>query len=282
VNILTFDIEEWFHILDNDSTRTEREWSGYESRLERNVDRILELLLEKQLKATFFCLGWVAREYPNVVRQIALQGHELACHSDRHQLVYEQDRSLFVDDLKKAIFSIEDVTGEKIIAYRAPGFSIVPETRWAFEELYKNGISIDCSVFPAPRAHGGYNSYGYAGPSVIDVDGLKLKEFPINLVNILGKQLIFSGGGYFRLIPYWLLKCFMRRSWYVMTYFHPRDFDSNQPVIQDLSLIRQFKSYYGLDSAFDKLEQLIEDFSFVDLRTAESMVDWEAVPEIKL
>lgn len=274
MNILTFDIEEWFHILDNDSTRTEQEWAGYERRLEKNVNRIVELLDKRKLKATFFCLGWVAREYPWVVRNIVDQGHEIACHSDRHQLVYEQSRHEFVEDLRRSIRSIEDVTGSKIISYRAPGFSIGEENTWAFEEIVANGIEVDCSVFPAKRAHGGFASYGLAKPSWIEVEGMRLKEFPINLFSFGGHPIIFSGGGYFRLIPYRGIRWLMHRSDYVMTYFHPRDFDVSQPVIKELGLARKFKSYYGLNGAFSKLERLVSDYEFVDLAIAVASYDW--------
>lgn len=274
MNILTFDIEEWFHILDNDSTRTEQEWAGYERRLEKNVNRIVELLDKRKLKATFFCLGWVAREYPWVVRNIVGQGHEIACHSDRHQLVYEQSRHEFVEDLRRSIRSIEDVTGSKVISYRAPGFSIGEENTWAFEEIVANGIEVDCSVFPAKRAHGGFASYGLAKPSWIEVEGMRLKEFPINLFSFGGHPVIFSGGGYFRLIPYRGIRWLMHRSDYVMTYFHPRDFDVSQPVIKELGLARKFKSYYGLNGAFSKLERLVSDYEFIDLATAVASYDW--------
>lgn len=278
MNILTFDIEEWFHILDHDSTRTEREWGRYERRLDQNVERILALLDDHGLTATFFCLGWVAREYPHIVRSIASRGHELACHSDLHQLVYEQNRSVFAIDLKQALGSIEDVTGTKITAYRAPGFSVNAETRWFFEELAGNGIEVDCSVFPAARAHGGFADYGHGVPSWLEVDGVRLKEFPINVLPVFGQPLIFSGGGYFRLLPYWLLRRFMSRSDYVMTYFHPRDFDVAQPIVEDLGAFRRFKSYYGLGAAYDKLVSLTRDFHFVDLQTAVSSVDWASAP----
>src|SRR5688572_18834990 len=111
LNVLTFDIEDWFHILDNDATRTELEWNSFPSRLEKNVYRILQMLDASGQKGTFFCLGWVARTYPAVVREIAAQGHEIGCHSDRHQLVYEQGPQAFRADLERAISVLEDVTG---------------------------------------------------------------------------------------------------------------------------------------------------------------------------
>lgn len=282
MNILSFDVEEWFHILDNDSTKTEIEWSVYEKRLDRNIERIFELLDQSDQKATFFCLGWVAREYPNVVHRIHEHGYEIATHSDRHQLAYEQGRHEFAEDLKRSISSIEDITGKKVRAYRAPGFSLKEENKWVFEVLVENGIEIDCSIFPAKRAHGGFASFGYAQPAWVEMNGIRLKEFPINLYSIVGQSIIFSGGGYFRLLPYIVIAHMMRSSDYVMTYFHPRDFDERQPVIRQLSILRKFKSYYGLSTAFRKLESLINDFHFIDLDTADKRVDWVKAPVILL
>ena len=280
MNILTFDIEEWFHILDNDSTKTEVEWFNYEHRLESNVDRILELLDRKNQKATFFILGWVAREFPQVVKKIQSHGYEIATHSDLHQIAYEQNKSEFKNDIEKSIKSIEDLTGQKIKSYRAPGFSITQKNLWVFDELIKQGIEFDCSVFPATRSHGGLEQYGYANPSIIECSEGNIKEFPINLYPIFGRPLIFSGGGYFRLFPYGMIKKMMNNSKYVMTYFHPRDFDPKQPMINELSLTRKFKSYYGLNGAFNKLERLISDYKFIDLRKANEEVNWDKAKKI--
>ena len=280
MNILTFDIEEWFHILDNDSTKSEKEWSNFEYRLDSNMDRIFEMLDRKDQKATFFILGWVAREFPHIVNKIHELGFEIATHSDKHQLAYNQIRKEFSADLDFSIKSIEDLTGVKVRAYRAPGFSIKEENKWVFEELVKQGIEVDCSVFPAKRTHGGLPSYGHAEPSIIDINGHTLQEFPINLFELGGKNMIFSGGGYFRLLPYWIIKQMMQKSDYVMTYFHPRDFDKDQPMIEELSNIRKFKSYYGLSGAFNKLDRLITDFDFIDLAEAIKQVEWSKVKRV--
>lgn len=282
MNILTFDIEEWFHILDNNSTKTEVDWAKYPSRIHENMERIFQLLEETNQQATFFCLGWVARKHPDIIRAISNRGFEIATHSDLHQLAYEQSRSEFKNDLETSIKALEDITGKKIRAYRAPGFSIKQENKWVFEVLIENGIEVDCSVFPAKRSHGGFEQFGVAEPCWIDIDGHRLKEFPINTVNGLGKSLIFSGGGYFRLIPYPILQQLTKRSNYVMTYFHPRDFDANQPMIEELSRLRKFKSYYGLSGCLDKLKELMTDFPFIDLATAEQLVNWDQAKIVKL
>jgi len=217
-----------------------------------------------------------------MLKKIHQMGLEIATHYDRHQLAYEQNRIQFNEDLKRSIQSIEDVTGQKVTTYRAPGFSVKEGNQWIFEDLVHNGIEIDCSIFPAERAHGGFEQFGVAEPALIEYTGKILKEFPINTVNIAGKGIVFSGGGYFRFLPYWLIKRLMTKSEYVMTYFHPRDFDAKQPMIHDLSLARKFKSYYGLQGAFAKLERLIDDFDFTDIATANDSIDWNKQKIIRL
>jgi len=282
MNILTFDIEEWFHILDTDVTRTEAHWQKFECRIHANVDRLLELLERTGTKATFFCLGWVAKKYPEIIRKIDGQGHEIASHSMMHQLVYDLGPVAFEADVAKSVNTIEDIVGKKITVFRAPGFSIVKKTPWAFESLLKNGIETDCSVFPAHHGHGGFKEFGQARPSIISTGGSRIKEFPINLVSILGKSVIFSGGGYFRLFPYPLISLLFKQSDYVMTYFHPRDFDAAQPVIRGIPYRRVFKSYVGLKGAFAKLNKLLDSFEFTDVRGASLMIDWEKAPVVHM
>ncbi|RBL93811.1 polysaccharide deacetylase family protein [Chitinophaga flava] len=281
MKILTFDIEEWFHILDNDSTKSEADWSNYESRIHRNMDKIMGLLSEADRPATFFCLGWIARKYPDVIKRIDDSGYEIGTHSDLHQLVYEQSAKEYEEDLKRSVYSLEDITGKKVTTYRAPGFSVKKSHPWVFEILAKYGIKTDASIFPAARAHGGFPDFGISRPCKVDINGIELKEFPINL-RMIGNRypFIFSGGGYFRLLPMGMLKRYFRETDYVMTYFHPRDFDSEQPVIKELSLVRKFKSYYGLKNALDKLAVLLKEHDFTDIRTAEKNINWNNV-EIK-
>ena len=274
MKILTFDIEDWFHLLDFEETKSESSWSKYESRIEQNLDRILELLDHHQQKATFFCLGWVGRKYPHLVKKIDQLGHEVGCHSDAHQLVYELSPRVFREDTHKAISVLEDLTSKKVVSYRAPGFSVTPETPWFFEVLLENGIERDSSIFPAKRAHGGHNQLTLARPYQIHTPSGTIREFPINVKNLMGKKIVYAGGGYFRLFPYSLIKRFSKETDYVMTYFHPRDFDPDQPVLQGLSKTRRFKSYYGLGTSFGKLDSFIQDFDCIDLAHADQHIDW--------
>jgi len=275
VYILTFDIEEWFHLLDHPETRSEKQWHDFESRFESNLDRILDITNDANVSATFFCLGWIAEKYPNLIAKIAKQGFEIACHSSQHKLAYNQTPAEFRSDLLRAKEQISSATGIEVTTYRAPGFSLTKNTLWLLDILLEEGFKVDCSVFPATHSHGGLPKFFPAKPCVIETQKGNLKEFPLNSKIVLGNSFVFSGGGYFRLLPYFLLEKFFEESEYTMTYFHPRDFDPNQPIILNLSLIRRFKSYFGLRKAEKKLRKILNNFNFIDVRTAVSKVDWE-------
>jgi len=282
MKILTFDIEEWFHILDNTQTKSISEWSKFDSRIRIGMDLIYDILEKTEKSATFFVVGWMAEKYPEIIREISDRGFEIGSHTHLHQLVYEQDKKTFYNDVEKSIKTLEDCSGKKVTSFRAPGFSISENNRWAFEVLHELGIKKDSSVFPASRAHGGLPSYNLAIPSIIEYNGIKLKEFPINTHTILGKPFIFSGGGYFRLLPYKTIKNWTIQSNYVMTYFHPRDFDNDQPIVPGLSLQRRFKSYVGIKNCKPKLEKWLNSFDFMDLNHADESINWDKVPVIKL
>ena len=282
MKILTFDIEEWFHILDNKETKSIYEWSKFDSRIHIGMDLIYDVLEKTEKSATFFVVGWMAEKHPEIIREISNRGFQIGSHTHLHQLAYQQDRKTFFNDVEKSIKTLEDCSGYKVKSFRAPGFSITKNNLWAFEVLHELGITIDSSVFPAGRSHGGLKSYNLATPSIIDYNGVKLKEFPINTNNFLGRPFIFSGGGYFRLLPYKIIKKWTLKSNYVMTYFHPRDFDTEQPIVPGLSLSRRFKSYVGIKNCKNKLEQWLNDFDFIDLNQAKESINWDQVPVIKL
>lgn len=282
MNILTFDVEEWFHLLDFDATRTEAEWGKYEVRIYKNMERVFRILEDTNTKATFFIIGWIAKTYPDLVRQIA-QKYQIGSHTTNHQLVWQQSREDFKEDVTSSIKLLEDTTGQKVECFRAPGFSIRESEAWAFEILYEAGIKYDSSVFPAHHAHGGMPSYGKAVPSVIKFNNSEMREFPISSKRIIHNSLIFSGGGYFRLFPYPLIAHFASQSKdYLLSYIHPRDLDSGQPTIKGLPITRKFKSYVGLKGAEQKLRRFLSDYPFSDLATAAALIDWDLAPIVKL
>jgi polysaccharide deacetylase family protein (PEP-CTERM system associated) len=282
MNILTFDIEEWYHLLDINCTRDEKEWLTFETRIYQNVDRIIDFLVKKNVSATFFCLGWIAERFPDIIKKIDQNGFEIASHSFRHQLAYEQTPQQFSDDLKRSIDILEQCTGKKVITYRVPGFSFTEKNTWVYDILIEHGIQFDSSIFPGERGHGGFSSLKSEHPFIIKTAHGSLKEFPISLKKIWNRSLAFSGGGYFRLIPYFLLKYFFKQSPYVMTYFHPRDFDDTQPIIRGLPASRKFKSYVGLKAAFNKFSKLINDFRVTDIRSAVKQINWDKADVVEI
>ena len=282
MNILTFDIEEWFHLLDFDATRTEAQWKNYEVRIYENVERIFSILDATNTKATFFIIGWVAKTYPDLVKRIA-EKYQIGCHTMNHQLVWQQTPQEFREDTESGVKLLEDITGKKVECFRAPGFSIRGSESWAFEILKEIGIEYDCSVFPARHAHGGMPAFGASRPAVLEYNGIKIRELPVTTKEVFGRSVIFSGGGYFRLFPYSLIKKWSSESAdYLLSYIHPRDLDAGQPVLEGLSLPRRFKSYVGLKGAENKLRRYLSDFRFTDIQTASESIDWDNAPVIKL
>ena len=282
MNILTFDVEEWFHLLDFDATRTEADWGKYEVRIHENVERVFRILEDTNTKATFFIIGWIAKTYPDLVKKIA-EKYQIGSHTMTHQLVWQQNKEEFKDDVSASIKLLEDITSKKVECFRAPGFSIRESEAWAFETLAELGIKYDSSVFPAPASHGGMPSYGAAVPSIIEYGGIQMKEFPIPYHTVAGRHVVFNGGGYFRLMPYSIISKWTKQCGdYCLSYIHPRDLDAGQPMLKGLPLKRKFKSYVGLKGAENKLRKYLSEFEFTDIATANESIDWEKVPVVKL
>jgi len=282
MRILTFDIEDWFHFLDNKSTKNAKQWIGLKPRVRQTTFNILEFLEKHNQKATFFILGWIADQHPGLVKEIADAGHEIGLHSFGHQLIWQQTQDEFREDLLMNISILENQLGFKVEKYRAPGFSLKLKTLWAFDVLAEVGITTDASIFPSLHAHGGIPSFPGNVPCLIEHNGHTLKEFPINYKCLFGVRTVFTGGGYFRLWPYKSISYFTQKSPYIMSYFHPHDFDIDQPILNGLSPFRKFRAYYGLRDAQPKLERWINEYPFTDLQTADKTIDWSNAPIIKL
>ena len=273
MNILTFDIEEWFHC---DFISKDNDWSNYEVRIHKSTDFILNTLSKHNRKATFFILGWIAEKHPEIVKKIYAEGHEIGCHSMKHELVHRMTPQQFREDTSSALNEIEQIIGEKVIMYRAPAFSITKQTPWASEILNELGITHDASIFPAKHDYGGFPDFGNSVPSIIETNGTFIKEFPMSIHKILNKSIVFSGGGFFRLFPYNMIKKWTIDSGYVMTYFHPRDFDKDQPMLQHLPLMRKFKSYYGIKHSGAKFDKFISYFNTTTILNASKDFDWDS------
>lgn len=277
MNILTIDVEEWFHLLNVDYLIIDKQFEG---RIENNVERLFSILEATDIKATFFILGSIAKNYPLLVKRIA-ERYDIGTHGYSHQLVSRFTKEEFKEDLSLSINIIEDIIGKKITKYRAPGFSVWKERY--FEIIADCGIEIDCSVSSINHSYG-KKIINESKPCIIDCNGRKIKELPPTTISLLNKKIGFLGGGYFRLFPYWLIKRWTKelQDDYLLSYIHPRDLDYGQPMLKNLPMIRKFKSYVGLKGAEKKLRQWLNDFRFTDIATAEKTIDWDNVPVVKL
>jgi len=217
---------------------------------------------------TWFFLAWLAKEFPELVREAQQRGHEVASHGYGHRLVYTQSQQDFAEDIRTAKNILEDITGEPILGYRAPGFSIVESTPWAFEELCAAGYRYDTSIFPAKRGHGGIVSAPLE-PHVIQTRNGSLVEFPVSVAEIASKRICFFGGGYLRLFPYFLIRymtnALNRGGRPVFYYIHPREIDPDHPRLS-MGWKRHFKSYVNLSTTLPKLQRLINEYEFVPFR----------------
>lgn len=260
-NILSVDVEDWFHILELDSTPKSNEWQNLESRVEKNFYFLLDLFDRAGAKATFFFLGWIAEQYPGLVKEAYLRGHEIASHGYSHRLIYSQSIEEFEEDVRKSKDILENIIGQSILGYRAPGFSLIEETKWAFNILTKVGFRYDSSIFPAARGHGGIAGANVFPHEITTKNG-RIKEFPITVTSFLKKKICFFGGGYLRLFPYPMIrhyaKAVNKEGRPVIYYLHPREIDPEHPRLR-MGLMRYFKSYVNLNRTMPKLMKLINE-----------------------
>jgi polysaccharide deacetylase family protein (PEP-CTERM system associated) len=276
MRVLTFDVEDWFHVLDNDVTASPSAWPRLESRVERNTLRILDELGSRGVRATFFCLGWVAEHHPALVRRIAAEGHEVGTHSYAHLPVCEACRHAFEPDLKRSLRLLEDLIGRRVNCYRAPGGTLSLHHGWAIDTLLAQGIEVDCSI---PRARlVGRGHRPVDGPATIASQDGSLLELPLGGERAFGVDFRCSSSGYFRLSPYAVVQQQLRQRRYVMSYFHPRDFDPDQPTVEGLSLLRRLKARVGLRSALERFRRLLDEFEFVNVSEAVELIDWGTAP----
>lgn len=268
INALTVDVEDYYHVSAFDSVVGFANWENQQSRIEANVRKVLDILAQEGVRATFFVLGWVAQHFPGVVKAIYSAGHEIATHGYAHRLVYDQTPDEFQADVQRSLDVIQDLTGEKIIGYRAPSFSITPKSVWALEVLEACGLKYDSSVFPTrPLVH---NRYGFPGaPTRPYQIRPGFWEFPITTFRFLGRDFPVGGGGWLRHYPYEITRWGLRRvnaeGRPGLVYLHPWELDPDQPRIK-ACLWRQFLHYRNLDKTADKLRALCQDFRFAPIR----------------
>jgi polysaccharide deacetylase family protein (PEP-CTERM system associated) len=269
-NALTIDLEDYYHVSAFKDVMPTGQWNSQKSRIERNTNLLLDLLDETRCKATFFTLGWVAEQHPEVVRHVAERGHEVACHSLRHRVVYEMTPAEFREDTRQAKQLLEDCSGTPVSGYRAPSFSIRQDSLWALEVLAELGFKFDSSIFPVKHPNYGMPN-ACRDPFRIETPSGSIVEFPMNTLELAGLRSPFGGGAYFRLLPYWYTRWGIRflnererRS--VCVYLHPWELDPEQPRMSG-RLTSRIRHYLGIRGTPAKFRRLIRDFEFCPLGT---------------
>jgi polysaccharide deacetylase family protein (PEP-CTERM system associated) len=261
---LTIDVEDWYHILDSPAAPPLTSWPFLESRIERNVEALLEVLETYSVKVTFFWLGWLAKRHQALVHLCHNAGHEIASHGYDHVLAYEVGPQAFRQDIVRAKSLLEDMIAEPIRGFRAPGFSITTKATWAFDVIREAGYQYDSSVFPASRGHGGIPD-SLLGLYFVETRSGHLLEIPMSIVEVFGRRTSFFGGGYLRLASRrmikWGIDKLQAAKQPLIVYVHPREIDPDQPRLP-LSLMRQFKCYVNLDSTLPKLKWLCGNYRF--------------------
>lgn len=267
-SILSIDVEDWFNISLPGVEPDVGQWDGIESRVERNFNRLLDLLAGQGARATCFFLGYVGRRFPHLVRRAVAEGHEIASHGLQHRLVFTQAAEAFAADAREARMMLEDISGTPVLGYRAAAFSINHTTPWFFDKLTEAGYRYDSSVFPAPHRIGGIRT-DTLHPHRRDTPSGPLAEFPITAIKVMGKPMCFFGGGYLRLFPYWVILPMARRVLAegrpVVFYIHPREIDPAQPRLP-MGRKDGFKTYVNLRTTEGKLNSIIRDFEVTTFR----------------
>lgn len=263
LNAISIDLEDWFcaYNLRIDINK----WNDQELRVEENTHRLLKILDKYNTKATFFVLGWIAEKVPELITEIENAGHEIGVHGYSHTLITKMTPDQFDNDLKKALKFITSVVKNPVIGFRAPSFTIIEDTLWALDILKQNNLKYDSSIYPVSF----HPDYGiYDSPLKIHERG-KIIEVPMSVAEILGKRIPCSGGGYFRIFPYNVMKYLMKKcneqGRPVIFYLHPWEVDPGQPRM-NLSITKKFRHYHNLDKTALRLEKLLTDFKFAPIK----------------
>jgi polysaccharide deacetylase family protein (PEP-CTERM system associated) len=273
INALTIDVEDYFQVNAFARSIRREDWDSYSMRVEGNTRRILEMLDEFSVRATFFVLGWVAERLPSLVREIMARGHEIACHGYGHELIYSIGPDLFRRDIRRAKEILEDISGVRIHGYRAPSYSITKESLWALDILIEEGFGYDSSIFPVI-----HDTYGIPGsprfPHLINRESGSIMEFPLTTYPVrFGNKEIrlpIAGGGYLRLFPACLIcrgiaAINNRERQPAVLYFHPWEIDPHQPRIR-AGLKSRFRHYLNLETTERKLREIIGSIPFGTMR----------------
>lgn len=263
INALTIDVEDYFQVSAMAPYIDRADWDRCECRVEHNIDRILQLLAAKNTHATFFTLGWIAERYPDMVRRIVREGHELASHGYGHQRVSDLTEAEFFDDITRSKRLLEDLGGQAVLGYRAPSFSIGANNLWALDTLKRAGYRYSSSIYPVKHDHYGMPD---APRFAYETRG-GMMEVPPTTLRLFNRNLPSSGGGYFRLMPYalsrWMLRQVNRQdAQSAIFYFHPWEIDTGQPRVAGIDLKTRFRHYVNIGRTEQRLARLLDDFQW--------------------
>lgn len=263
INALTIDVEDYFQVSAFNNYIDRKNWNSLECRVEKNIDKILLLLNNNNTRATFFTLGWIAKRYPGMIKKIIAEGHELASHGFNHDRVSDLTPEKFFQDVSRAKNLLEDIGGQAILGYRAPSFSIGKNNLWALEILEKTQHLYSSSIYPVQHDHYGTPD----APRFMYRTGETLLEIPPTTLRLFNRNIPASGGGYFRLYPYFLSKWMIERvnthdKKPAVFYFHPWEIDAEQPKVYGLSNFTKFRHYININTTEEKLERLLKDFKW--------------------
>ncbi|OUR63176.1 polysaccharide deacetylase [Colwellia sp. 39_35_sub15_T18] len=271
--VMTVDVEDYFHVSAFEKNITRADWSNLELRVERNTYRLLELFEQHQVKSTFFTLGWVAERCPQLIKAIVSQGHELASHGYSHQRATLMNTEQFRQDVSKSKQILEDAAGQAIIGYRAPSFSIDDTNTWVYDILIELGFEYSSSTYPITHDLYGvpdWPRFMYQRPEV--VNGKGIIEIPVPTSRKNEQNTGIGGGGYFRLYPYWLSK--KRIDGYLKAeqqpysfYFHPWEIDPQQPKVKDAPIKSKLRHYLNLSRMEGKVVRLLEDYQWDTMKS---------------
>ena len=263
-NYLTIDVEDYFQVAAFEDIIQPENWNSMDFRAEKNTDRILSILEQRQIKATFFIVGWIAEKCPAIVKKIAAAGHEIGCHSYWHRKIYDLPPEEFRQDTRQAKDALENIIGKKIQGYRAPSYSITKKSLWALDILEELGFTYDSSIFPIY-----HDNYGIPDAPRFEykLPDHEMKEYPISTSLILGRKIPVAGGGYFRLFPYWFTRMALRKinkrdKKPFIFYLHPWEVDPDQPRMQHARLLSRFRHYNNLHKTVPRYKILLADFNF--------------------
>jgi polysaccharide deacetylase family protein (PEP-CTERM system associated) len=263
---LTIDVEDYFQVTAFEHCVERDDWPSFSSRVERNTQALLEMFARHDVRGTFFVLGWIAQRYPQLVREIAAAGHEIASHGYWHRRIYLQSPDEFRADVRRAREVLEDAIGNSVTMYRAPTFSITHRSLWALPILVEEGFTLDASIFPIRHDRYGMPNAQSALHRLETPSG-PLWEFPPTVARIAGWRLPVGGGGYFRLLPWGATRSLWRRCMKantepLMFYLHPWEIDPDQPRVAGVGRLATARHRLNLRSTARKLQALLTEFPF--------------------